>query len=328
MSTDGRPDLSAILITPGRFEAIRKALEHVRHQNVRDRIEVVIVAPSEAGLELESAALEGFWGWQVVEVGEIDNLGPAEAAGVVRAHGDAVVYVEEHSFPAAGWAEALIRAHAEPWAAVGPAITNANPQTMISWTTFFLDFGDWVAPGTPGRAKTLPSHQTSYKRDFLVPYGERLGRLLETETALQIDLRARGHELYFEPAARTDHVNVSRFDRLIGLQFQNYREFAANRALLGGWSLPRRLLYIGGSPLIPLVRGRRVVSQIRRAGLGRKLLPGVLPSLILGLAAAAVGELVGYSVGKGDSSQKRITFELERLRHTSEKDRPHVGAAE
>ena len=41
-----------------------------------------------------------------------------------------------------------------------------------------------------------------------------------------------------------------------------------------------------------------------------------------------LGELVGYSVGKGDSSQKRITFELERLRHTSEKDRPHVGAAE
>lgn len=324
--SDSLPALSVIFITPGSFEAIRKVASHVHAQNVRDRIEVVIVAPSEAELDVDPVAVEGFWGWQVVEVGEIDNLGPAEAAGVYRARGPAVVYVEEHSYPAPGWAEALIRAHAAPWAAVGPAVTNANPQTMVSWTTFFLDFGEWVAPGTPGRAASLASHQTSYKRDLLLTYGERLGRMLETETTLQYDLRARGHELFFEPAARTDHVNVSRFREIIGLQFQNYREYSANRSLQGGWSWPRRLLYIWGSPLIPLVRGGRVVRQIRRAGLGRKLFPGILPSLVIGLVAAAVGELVGYSIGKGDSSQKRVTFELERLRHTSEKDRKQAGA--
>ena len=324
--SDSIPALSVILITPGSFEAIRKVASHVRAQNVRDRIELVIVAPSEAELAMEPAAVEGFWGWQVVEVGGIDNLGPAEAAGVYRARGPAVVYVEEHSYPAPGWAEALIRAHAAPWAAVGPAVTNANPQTMVSWLTFFLDFGEWVAPGEPGRANSLASHQTSYKRDLLLSYGERLGQMLETETALQYDLRARGHELFFEPAARTDHMNVSRSREIVSLQFLNYREFAANRSLLGGWSWRRRLLYIGGSPLIPLVRGTRVIRQIHRSGLTRKLIPRIIPSLVVGLVAAAVGEVVGYSIGKGDSSQKRVTFELERLRHMSEKDRKQAGA--
>ena len=318
MEKSVEPQLSVIVITPGSFRAIRKAVEHVLAQDARDALELVIVAPSSAGLGLQPALLEGLWGWQVVEVGTIDNIGPAEAAGFRHARAPVVVYVEEHSYPAPGWARALIEAHAGPWAAVGPAVTNANPDRMVSWTTFFLDLGEWVAPGAPGSAATLASHQTSYKRNLLLSYGAELDRLLETETALQHDLRRKGHQLLFEPRARTDHVNVSRFEEVMSLQFYNYREYASNRATLGGWSPARRLLYIGGSPLIPLVRGWRVLRQVRRSGLTRRLLPGILPSLAVGLVAATVGELMGFSLGKGDSSQKRITFELERFRHVAE----------
>ena len=173
---DGRtePRLSAILVTPGSFEAIRTVIGHLRAQEIRDAIELVIVAPSEAGLDLDPGALDGFWGWQVVEVGEIENVGPAEAAGFRRARAALVVYVEEHSWPAPGWAEALVRAHEGPWAAVGPAVVNANPESLASWATFLLDFGHWAAPGTAGEATMLASHQTSYKRDLLLAYGDAL----------------------------------------------------------------------------------------------------------------------------------------------------------
>lgn len=315
------PELSAILITPGSYETIRKSVEHLHAQGIRGQIEVVIVAPSREGLEPDHAVLDGFWGWQVVEVGEIDNLGPVEAAGVRASRAPVVVYVEEHSYPLPGWAEALVEAHAGPWAAVGPSITNANPESAVSWTSMFLDFADWVAPGEPGPAAALPSHQTSYKRDLLLAYGPRLDHFLETETALQYDLVANGHRLYYEPAARTNHLNVSRASEIMGLQFYNYREFGANRSALGGWGWPRRMLYIAGAPLIPFVRGARVLRQIRRCGLQRELLPRALPPIALGLVSATVGELVGYAIGKGDSSRKRVTFELERLRHVSERDR-------
>jgi len=155
------PQLSVIVITPGSFRAIRKAVEHVLAQDARDALELVIVAPSSAGLGLQPALLEGLWGWQVVEVGTIDNIGPAEAAGFRHARAPVVVYVEEHSYPAPGWARALIEAHAGPWAAVGPAVTNANPDRMVSWTTFFLDLGEWVAPGAPGSAATRARHSPS-----------------------------------------------------------------------------------------------------------------------------------------------------------------------
>lgn len=321
-----RPALSVILVTPGTFEVIRKTTRHVRAQNVRDRIEVVIVAPSKGELQLDQVDLEGFWGSQIVEVGRIDNLGPATAAGFRQARGPVVVYAEEHAFPETGWGEALIEAHEGPWSAVGPALRNANPDTMVSWASFFLDFGAWAAPGEPGQATEIPPHQSSYKRDVVLALGGVLDCLLESEGNLHRKLVADGHRLYFEPAAQTSHLNVSRFADMLRIQFQNCREFGGNRAALENWSWIRRIIYLWGSPLIPLLRGSRVLRQIRRAGLNRRLLPRILPSLSAGLVAAAVGETVGYIAGKGDSSQKRITFELERLRHTTEKDRQQAGA--
>jgi hypothetical protein len=315
------PLLSVILLTQGSFEVLRRVVGHLRAQGVRDRIELVLVAPSEAGLQPDPAALEGFHGVSVVATGPIEAAGVAVAAGARVASAEIVVYVEEHSFPAPGWAEALIRAHEGPWAAVGPAMTNANPDSMASWTSFLLDFGAWVLPAEAGPADTLPAHQTSYKREVLLSYGEALGDLLETETTLQHDLKARGHGLFFEPAARTDHLNISRLSDIAILQFHNYRAFAANRARDGRWPWSRRLAYIVGSPLIPLVRGARILGQVRDRGLGRTMLPGILPPLAMGLVAGAAGEVLGYSLGAGDSPRARLTFELDRLSHVSDRDR-------
>lgn len=319
--TPETPFLSVILITPDSYETIRKVVGHLQAQSARDRMEIVIVAPSEARLEPDRAALEDFFAWRVVEVGEIHSLGLVEAEGFRKARGVAVVYVEEHSFPEPGWAEALIEAHAGPWAAVGPTMTNANPRTMVSWSCFLIDFGQWLAPGEPGPAPMLASHQTSYKLAPLMEYGSRLGELMETEVTLQADLLANGQQLFFEPAARTDHVNVSRLRDLPVIQYQNYRAFAARRAAQGGWSWGRRLTYIAGSPLIPVVAAYRVLGHIRRSGLTGRLLPRILPSLMIALASAAAGEVAGYAFGAGDAPRRRLSFELDRKRHTTDDDR-------
>jgi hypothetical protein len=314
------PPLSVIVVTPASFEAIRKSIHHVRAQNVRDRIELVIVAPSESELGLDPGALEGFWGWQVVPVGTIHSLGAALAAGVRHCRGAVVVYVEEHSYPEQGWAEALIDAHAGPWAAVGAAVVTANPDSKVSLANSFIDFGPWSASGAPGRMAALPLHQTSYKRALLLPYGSRLDALLDAEAMLQADLQEQGHQLYFEPGARTGHVNVSRLADAMALEFHNFRVSAARRAAEGSWPWRRRALYVICSPLFPLLQLRRVLKHIRRSGqLGQ--LPAMLPPLVIILLSAAAGELVGFSIGEGGAPQKQIGFELDRLRHITDQDR-------
>jgi hypothetical protein len=317
---DETPPLSVILVTPGSFEAIRKSIDHVRAQSVRDRLELVVVAPSEAELGLDAAALEGFRSWKVVPLGGIPTLGAALAAGVRAARGDVVVYVEEHSYPEPGWAEALIDAHAGPRAAVGAAVVVANPDSVVSRANSFIDFGPWSPTGAAGPMASLPIHQTAYKRALLLEYGERLDALLDAESLLQEDLRARGHELWFEPAARTRHVNVSRLADAMALEFHNFRVSAANRAGQGRWPWPRRALYVAASPLFPLIHLGHILGQVRRAGQTRRM-PAMLPALLPVLASAAAGEAVGFSFGAGRAPRKQLSFELDRLGHITDQDR-------
>ena len=60
-------------------------------------------------------------------VRSVNHLPEARAAGVRAASAPIVFIGETHSYPQPGWAEALLTAFEGPWAAVVPAIGNANP---------------------------------------------------------------------------------------------------------------------------------------------------------------------------------------------------------
>ena len=48
----GSPEMSVVIVTPDRYETIRKTMDHLRVQTARHRLEIVIVAPSAARLAL------------------------------------------------------------------------------------------------------------------------------------------------------------------------------------------------------------------------------------------------------------------------------------
>jgi hypothetical protein len=315
------PELSVIVVTPNHYEAIRKTIRCLVAQTARDRLEVVIVAPSAGALGKDGLELRGFARSVVVEIGEVTSTGAAIAAGVHRASAPVVAYAEEHTYPDPRWAEALIRAHRHGWVAVGAMVANANPGSLTSWANLLTDFGPWVEPSPARESATLASHHTAYDRAVLLEYGAELAAMLETEAVLHRDLRARGRRLYFEPAARSRHVNVSRLRSYVRAEFQGGRLFGAMRARQERWSRARRLLYVGAMPLIPLVRLSRLLPELWRPGRPRALLVRLLPPLCLGLVAHTLGEAAGYSLGAGDAARRRVDFELHRHRHLSDRDR-------
>jgi GT2 family glycosyltransferase len=302
-----------ILATPDSYETIRRTVASLRAQTIRDRLELVIVAPSSAGLGLVPSDLTGFAGYRVVEVGAVHSIARANAAGVRSASAVVVALAEDHSFPDPRWAEALVEAHSRPWAAVGPAVRNGNPDSRISRADFLIAYCPWSTPAPRGVVDFLPGHNSSYKRAVLMAYGPELEAMLEAETVLHWDLRAKGYRLYLEPAAEISHINFARLAPWIPVQFHAGRVFAAARAEREGWSWPRRLLYALGSPLIPPVRLCRIA---RRAPAHRELL-GALPMLVLGLVLDGVGQLVGYVSGAGRSRKTLTGFEFHRARHNA-----------
>jgi len=313
--------MSVVIVTPDSYETIRKTVQHLRAQTVNDRLEIVIVAPSAAQLALDDPAIGDSLQVRVVAVGEIRTIAGAYAAGIREARAPVVVLSEDHSFPEPGWAEALIDAHRQPWAIVGPVVRNANPDNLISWADFLLGYGAWLDPAPGGEIDHLPGHNSSYKRAILLDCDRELEAMLEAECLLHWDLRAKGHRLYLEPRARTAHLNFARLGPWIPYLVHAARVFAAARARR--WSPLRRLLYAGAAPLIPVVRLWRIRSELRRPGRPSDLWPRVIPALIVGLTLDAVGQALGYALGAGQAGRKLSYFEFHRDRYPARRRPPH-----
>jgi hypothetical protein len=181
-----------------------------------------------------------------------------------------------------------------------------------------------VAPVPGGDVMRLPWHNTSYKRDLLLAFGDRLAEVLEVESVLQEELRARGHRLYLDTAIYTEHVNFSRLRPFVEEYYVSGRLFGARRAQAQRWSVARRAVYAVGSPLIPVKRLPEVVRQLRRVGRGA-LLPRIVPALVVGLAAHSLGEMVGYVLGAGNAGEQKSAREFDRARFVVPSDLPTLA---
>jgi len=305
-----QPAMSVVVIAPGSYRTFAPTIRSLARQSVAGRLELLCVATSAAELEPDTAELAAFLRWRVVELGEIPSVSAANAAGVRASTAPVVALVENHVFVQPGWAEALLAAHDAGWDAVGPAMGNANPRSLVGTASFLIAYSQWSKPTESGPADDLPGHNSSYKRALLLEYGERLESRLETESVLHAELRAKGRRLYLAAGARILHLNPTRLAAYTEEIHHYGRLFAAARA--ASWSFPRRAAYCAGSPLLPLLRLARLWRYLPRLGLLR-LVP-LLALLFLGLSASALGELIGYAVGEGDAAARMRDFEIHRER--------------
>ena len=322
-SSDATPALSVVLITPDSFETIRRTVKCLTRQTVRERIELVIVEPEAARIDVDEELVAPLAGVRVVPMASLTPTGPGRAAGIRAASAPVVAFGEEHCFPSATWAEALLAAHREKVAAVGPAMHNANPDSIVSWADFLIGYGPWAAPIVRQDTEFLPGHNSSYKRAVLIEYGTALETLMEAETVLMWDLRGKGHRLLLEPAAHTAHTNFGFWSSWLPVMFLNGRAFADTRS--AEWSLVRRLAFVAASPAIPLVRLARTLGHARRLGRGAPFLARIVPTLTIGLVLDGIGQMAGYAFGAGDTHARLAAYEWHRMKHTKQTSNTRRG---
>ncbi|BCM90685.1 hypothetical protein IAD21_02545 [Abditibacteriota bacterium] len=324
------PALSVVLPTPDVFATVALTIAHLRAQTALDEIELVLVAPNRHSLAMPEGALNDFSVAQTIECGEGQFLCDIKAIGARAATGKIVAFAEDHCFPAPNWAEKLISAHDLSHAAVGPRFYNANPRTSLSWQDYLLNFGEWSERNESKEVTALPWHNTSYKRELLVAYGEHLGLMLAAEGLLMEDLKKQGHKLYFESGAHVYHLNTSRL-----LDFT--RGFFYSGWLFGGlrsrsWTLPRRALQFLSSPLVPFFR---LSSQVKHLYRSREV--GAIPSevrvlwgptLLIGSTIHVIGEAIGYLIGPGDALRHKSDMESHRIKHLARIDLHDIAQRE
>ena len=325
MKEEQSPLMSVIITTGSGYESVRTTIEYLRRQTVKESLEVIIISPAMKRSAAIEAELKDFYNTILIEA-DIDNeLYEAWVTAIRRSSAPVVVFGENHAFPEPYWAEALIEAHKGPWAAVGCAIKNANPDGIKSWAQQYMTYGRYTEPVESGEVDDLAGHNTSYKRSILLDYGSDLKYKLIRTNIMHIDLRSRGYRLYIESKARVDHVNVSKTASIPLDLFYNGQLYTAALAHYKRWSPSKRFLYALLEPLIILKHFRGTLQNIRRTGRWDKLMPAALPIIVLGLTAHLFGKLRGYAAGFGNTQQKINSFEFDRFKYITEQDIKRVS---
>ncbi len=313
MNNSSVPKMSVVIITPDTYETIRRTVECLKSQSVNDSLELVIVKLSSGDLGAAPGEFGCFRAVRIVEPGDSASLGHVLAEGVRASSAPVVAFTEDHVFPDPLWAEALIGSHKNNWAAVGPVIYNANPESAVGWADIMIGYSPWLYPNAGGEMNHLPGHNSSYKRNILLEYGPEMDRFLEAESVLHWDLVSKGHKLYLDPAAKIRHLNFGVLSTFLKVNLLMGRTFAATRR--ESWSALKRLSFALGSVLIPFIRFYRIVRNYSGcAGLFRTK-PHVYPIMAAGLVASSIGEMTGYISGAGDSVRKTFEYHFHRDQH-------------
>jgi hypothetical protein len=314
--------LSAVVVTDC-YATIEPLVRALAAQPGPERIELIAVGPRSAPLDPggEAAPLGRF---RTVEVDSLVDLREARAAGFRAAAAPVVLLAETHCFPADGWLDAVLAAHEEGWAVVGPSFENANPATALSWANFLDHYVRFAAPGRRGPVPEVAGHNSTFLRTPLLALEAELPALLRDFPTLHARLRERGGIL-FEPAARMRHVHMSTWRGWIAEAWAGGRVNGASRSR--AWPLPRRLAYAAATPLIVVLELARRLRWSR--GLRRRMqLPApTVAMLAVGIALRCGGEATGFLLGSSRRSEALLSrTEINRLRYVRGAERRRLLA--
>jgi GT2 family glycosyltransferase len=242
-------DVSLVVPTLDRPEALYNLLRHLEHQSVRPR-EIVVVDQS-AREDRRSAALPGVRMLRIAERG----LPNARNVGARASLGDVLLFVDDDSIPDRD----LVRFHAERYA--DPSVAGVGGRVVGGYDRAQGQVGRFdAARGRVVRnfgalaaceVDHLPGGNMSFRRSvfdriggFDTAFG---GSAIGEETDFCLRGRAAGFRFVFEPRASVEHLHLPTggcrepdFARWLYWHSHNTTLFALRHARWGAW--PRFLL--------------------------------------------------------------------------------------
>ena len=321
MTVAREPALSVVVVTRDDVATVRRLIEHLHAQTVRQDIEVVLVGPSAAALAGADELLKRFAFAQTLVYEDQFTRGRGTELGVRRARASLIALTEDHSYPAPDWAERVLAVAGDRWSAIGASVRNANPGTTWSRVNHDLAYGRWNTNVPSGEIDDVPGFNSVFTRSSLLALGADLEPLLDRITALHQAVRERGGRFAFNPGATVTHWNPSTRLPSIRTWFSIGRCFGDHRAKHEHWSLSRRAAYALAVPLVVAMRLRSHWRAMRLAGRTERETAGYYAVLALLISAIGFGESFGYVAGEGDALDFLNDFEFRRDRFLVPSDR-------
>ncbi|MCR4407758.1 MAG: glycosyltransferase [Anaerolineae bacterium] len=299
------PPLCSVIIPAYNSEAtIRACLNSVLHQETDAPYEIIVVDSSQDSTP--DLVREHFPTVTLIHFPRRTDPGTARNAGVKRAKGNLLVFIDSDCIAEPGWLQGMWAAHQNgDWRVVGGAVVNGNPESLVSWAGYIKEFSEYLPQAQAGLVHSLPTCNISYRREIFERYGGYDGSYYPQEDYLfHWQLIRGGEKIFFEPSIQVRHFHRAR----LGDYLRHSRRFGVVTArvlkitdLPGAFFSRRPWLAPLFIPFLPFIKFTRTCARVLRISPGMLLRrPLVFFLLFLGMLYWGIGFVEGVYTKQAD----------------------------
>ena len=296
--------VSIVVLSYNSEGTIRRCLDSLSAQDTALEFEVLVVDSSRDSTP-GIVAREYPW-TKLIHLDRRTLPGAARNIGIRNSRGSVIAFLASDCVASTKWLDTRFRSHQAGFAGVGGAITNANPESIVGWANYFMEYLFCLPSRPREEIKGKMIHNMSYKREIFARFGLFPTHLeVGEDTVFNRQLMLHREAVLFEPQILTGHINPTSLGSFLRHQYRHGLDFAraCQRGELAFFRIRQTpLAKVGGLyhslvryPLLRIKNSFRIVARQES-----HLLPSLLaclPLLVLGVFSAAWGATAGlYSV--------------------------------
>ncbi len=312
MSATNNPFITVVILTGIQRKRAEKTLASILNQEGLETAEVLIFDtvlgkyPPLKGSEHPAV--------KIIASTSATSYSGLRAQGAEIARGQVISYLEDHAEALPGWFKAITRGIENGHAGVGGVPQASNAGVGFSDISGMINYKYALDASSPQAyvAPTLPNHNSAYRRDVLLSFGDQLRTMLTSDSILGIKITEKGYSLLIDPELRFLHANLVN-SLMVGRNFFYWNIiFGRARAQIFKWSWLRRALQIFITPISPFIRYFKYFLHVQKYN--REKLPLFFRNAVTALytqTVAAVGIAIGCLFDVKNAEIKFLKYELD-----------------
>lgn len=278
---------------------LRACLHSLAAATQHAKFEVIVASP--AGRGFEGVLATEFPQVMALTVGATPTVPELRKAGLDRATGDIVAFLEDHAAVAPEWAGALLAAYASAdRAAVGGPVAQGSGLSTMDWGAYLFDYGRFMPPHAGGEVRELSGLNMSFSRALLESLDVLRAGVIEGP--LLAELARRHVKLYLSPSAIVNQNKTYALGETLVSVYHLGRGYAGRR--LEQAPITARVVRAVACALLPVVLLWRVLAAVLPKRQHTRRVMSSLGFLSLITLSWSIGECVGYLRGSGDSDSR------------------------
>jgi glycosyltransferase involved in cell wall biosynthesis len=296
--TQSEYELSVVVPSVNTLQDLFDCL-HALEAQAGATLEILVV--DRLGEEVRAAVRERHPRARVIGVPRGTTIPRMRAIAFAESRGNCVAVIEDHVIVPPDWARRLLDAQAASRAVVGGSVENAATERLVDWAAFLCEYSHCIPPLPAGPADWLTGNNVVYPRALL----ERHRSVIEEgrwENHLHDALKRDGVPLICHPEIAVGHKKHYTVGEYLSQRYLYARSYAGARVT--GQPLSKRAAYGLAALALPPLLFYRTLTRVVAKGRHRGELLRSLPLLALFVTSWALGEVVGYWAGPGDSLGK------------------------